>query len=134
MHGLITADHDGRPGVALRRHTRDWQDRPIRPASALRSRYYLRFTVVDRPGVLAQIAGVLGEHAISISEVVQQGVAKEGEAVTLVITTHMAERYGATRDAERPSTAPRAEGMAAAEWKARRCASLQPAVAPRNAR
>src|SRR6185436_3415213 len=37
----------------------------------LSGRYYLRFTVEDKPGVLAEIAGVLGRHGISIASVIQ---------------------------------------------------------------
>src|SRR5262249_12222701 len=48
-------------------------ERRIRAPGELKSRYYLRFGVVDRPGVLAQLAMILGEHEISISEVVQEG-------------------------------------------------------------
>jgi len=53
------------------------------------SLYYLRFMVVDRPGVLAQIAGELGRCGISISSVLQQG-RREGQTVPVVIKTHMA--------------------------------------------
>ncbi|MFQ5900817.1 MAG: homoserine dehydrogenase [Thermodesulfobacteriota bacterium] len=51
--------------------------------------YYLRFSVVDRPGVLSKISGVLGAHNISIASVIQEGRGK-GEAVPLVIITHHA--------------------------------------------
>jgi homoserine dehydrogenase len=51
--------------------------------------YYLRFSAVDKPGVLSRISGVLGAHNISISSVIQKG-RKVGEAVPLVITTHNA--------------------------------------------
>jgi homoserine dehydrogenase len=64
--------------------------RRIRAPGELESRYYLRFGVLDKPGVLAQIAGMLGEHDISISEVVQEGARQEGKPVTVVITTHRA--------------------------------------------
>jgi homoserine dehydrogenase len=53
------------------------------------SLYYLRFMVLDRPGVLSHIAGVLGKHGISISKVLQQG-RKEGQTVPVVIMTHQA--------------------------------------------
>jgi homoserine dehydrogenase len=66
------------------------KDRRIRAPGELESRYYLRFGVLDKPGVLAQIAGMLGEHEISISEVVQEGARMEGKPVTVVITTHRA--------------------------------------------
>ncbi|HXV68553.1 MAG TPA: ACT domain-containing protein, partial [Nitrospira sp.] len=60
------------------------------PMEEIRSLYYLRFTVVDRPGVLAQIAGELGRCGISISSMLQQG-RREGQTVPVVIKTHMAQ-------------------------------------------
>lgn len=67
------------------------QRRPLRlkPMEEIGSLYYLRFTVVDRPGVLAQIAGELGRCGISISSMVQQG-RREGQTVPVVIKTHTA--------------------------------------------
>jgi homoserine dehydrogenase len=65
-------------------------ERRIRDAGELTSRYYLRFGVVDKPGVLAQLASLLGEHQISISEVVQEGQREENQPVTVVVTTHRA--------------------------------------------
>jgi len=61
----------------------------LRAMEEISSLYYLRFTVVDRPGVLAQIAGELGRCGISISSMVQQG-RREGQTVPVVIKTHMA--------------------------------------------
>jgi homoserine dehydrogenase len=61
----------------------------MRPMEEITSLYYIRFMVVDRPGVLSQIAGVLGRYGISISSVLQQG-RKEGQTVPVVIMTHMA--------------------------------------------
>ncbi len=67
------------------------QRRPlrVRPMSDIQSLYYLRFMVVDQPGVLSQIAGVLGRQGISISTVLQQG-RKDGQTVPVVIRTHQA--------------------------------------------
>lgn len=67
------------------------QRKPLRLRSMeeISSLYYLRFTVVDRPGVLAQIAGELGRCGISISSMVQQG-RREGQTVPVVIKTHTA--------------------------------------------
>ncbi|MGE0643669.1 MAG: homoserine dehydrogenase [Nitrospira sp.] len=61
----------------------------LRPMEEISSLYYLRFTVVDQPGVLAQIAGELGRCGISISSMVQQGRG-EGQTVLVVIKTHNA--------------------------------------------
>jgi homoserine dehydrogenase len=63
---------------------------PIRSIDELVSEYYLRFMAVDRPGVLAKIAGVLGEHAISIASVIQRGRSESEETVPLVMRTHAA--------------------------------------------
>ena len=67
------------------------QRRPLRmrPMDEISSLYYLRFMVVDRPGVLAQIAGVLGQFGISISSMLQQG-RSAGQTVSIVIKTHLA--------------------------------------------
>jgi homoserine dehydrogenase len=64
--------------------------RPVRDIGMLETRYYLRFGVQDRPGVLAQIAGILGDHDISIAEVVQEGRSDPARAATVVIVTHRA--------------------------------------------
>ncbi len=65
----------------------------LAPASQIRSRYYLRFTIADRPGVLARLAQVLGEKGISIASVIQHDsgddTAEQG-SVPLVIMTHLA--------------------------------------------
>jgi homoserine dehydrogenase len=61
----------------------------VSPFTDVRSEYYLRFQVVDKPGVLSKIAGALGSHSISISSVIQKG-RKEESAVPIVIVTHHA--------------------------------------------
>jgi len=44
----------------------------ICPIGKIRSKYYIRFNVVDKAGVLAKIAGVLGKNNISIESVIQK--------------------------------------------------------------
>jgi homoserine dehydrogenase len=51
-------------------------------------RYYFRFSVYDRPGVLARIAGVLGERGVSIEQLVQQGRGSADVPVDVVMMTH----------------------------------------------
>jgi homoserine dehydrogenase len=67
------------------------QRRPlrIRPIENVTGLYYLRFMVLDRPGVLSQLSGALGKHDISISSVLQRG-RQEGQTVPVVMTTHIA--------------------------------------------
>jgi homoserine dehydrogenase len=57
------------------------------PIERVSSGYYLRLTVIDEPGVLAQIASVLGSHKIGISSVIQPE-GHEGDAVPLVLMIH----------------------------------------------
>jgi len=54
------------------------------------SRYYFRFSVLDRPGILSRIAGVLGQNNISIASVIQKETEEEKEHVPLVMLTHTA--------------------------------------------
>lgn len=63
--------------------------RRLRSIDEVVTRYYLRFDVADQPGVLARIAGVLGEHEISISSVLQHEPTREAR-VPLIILTHRA--------------------------------------------
>ena len=54
-----------------------------------KSDYYLRFSVVDRPGVLSKISGILGEHGVSIASLYQKERNKD-KRVSIIITTHRA--------------------------------------------
>lgn len=62
------------------------------PVAEVTGRYYIRITCEDRPGVLAKIAAVFGEHDISISSVLQHESqpAAEAKGVPVIITTHLA--------------------------------------------
>ncbi len=72
----------GRPAAGLK---------PLQPADAgaALSAYYLRFDVLDVPGVLAEIAGRLAEANVSIESMIQRGRAP-GEHVSIVMITHEA--------------------------------------------
>ncbi len=61
----------------------------IQPPDRFLSRYFLRFTVQDRPGVLSTLTGVLGEHHISIASVIQKEV-HPVDSVPLVMLTYEA--------------------------------------------
>jgi homoserine dehydrogenase len=75
------------------------QPRPLRPMAEVESRYYLRFTVADRPGVMASLAGALGAAGASIEQIVQQELPTEdGGPVEVVMVTHRA-REGAIQAA-----------------------------------
>jgi homoserine dehydrogenase len=67
-------------------------DLAILPVQELSMRYYLRFTVADRIGVLESMAGVFCRHNISVKSIAQWGhseVEKPGaEKVDIVVVTH----------------------------------------------
>jgi homoserine dehydrogenase len=63
---------------------------PLVPMDDIRSAYYLRVMAADRPGVLSQVAGILGQNDISIVSVLQKERAVVAEAVPVVMMTHEA--------------------------------------------
>ena len=64
----------------------------VRPPEEHESAYYVRLTVMDRAGVLARIAGALGDRDISIASVIQFQADADARTAELVITTHVARR------------------------------------------
>ncbi|MCL2669936.1 MAG: ACT domain-containing protein, partial [Syntrophaceae bacterium] len=59
------------------------------PFPEIRTNYYFRCSVLDRPGVLSRISGILGKNDISIAAFIQKRREREG-AVPIVMTTHKA--------------------------------------------
>ena len=62
--------------------------RELLPTADIESRYYFRFSVFDRPGVLSKITGTLGERGVSIEQMVQNGRGNSDVPVDVVILTH----------------------------------------------
>ena len=82
---LVDAAHHlqtGGPALALPRATAH-----MHAADDLRCAWYLNIDVLDRPGVLAAVAGVFGDHAVSIRSMEQLGM---GDEARLVFLTHVA--------------------------------------------
>ena len=65
------------------------KDVRVRDINEISMGYYLRFSVVDRPGVLSRITGVLGRHNISIASFLQRG-RMAGSKVPIFLLTHEA--------------------------------------------
>ncbi len=72
-----------------------FHERTIRPMSEMEGQYYILTSVEDRPGVLAEIAGVFGTSGVSLKSMWQEGM---GDEAQLVFITHRA-REGAFQDA-----------------------------------
>ena len=64
-------------------------DLPILPIEKLQTKYYIRFAVADRSGVLAAMASVFAKYEVSVRSVVQRGNA-EHSTVNLSYVTHTA--------------------------------------------
>ncbi len=84
---VARARRNGFAGLATRGI--QMQARPLTSLDEVRGRYYLRFQVHDRPGVLACLAGALGEAGVSIEQMVQEGGGgSSGLPVEIVMLTH----------------------------------------------
>ncbi|MCE5212475.1 MAG: homoserine dehydrogenase [Deltaproteobacteria bacterium] len=59
------------------------------PMDDIETKYYFRFSALDRPGVLSKISGILGKYNISIAACIQKARGKKG-AVPIVMTTYKA--------------------------------------------
>ena len=82
---LIDAAHNLRAGGSGR--TTIPEPAVIHSISDTSSQYYLTVEVADRPGVLATVAGVFGEHGVSIRSMEQEGL---GDEARLIFITHTA--------------------------------------------
>jgi len=60
----------------------------LKDQNDIRSKYYLRLRVLDKPGILAQITSLFAEHEISIEAVIQRP--SETECAHLLFATHEA--------------------------------------------
>ena len=91
---LVDICRNIRLGISRRVPLLSYQREHLRAAEIksiydITSTYYLRFTVVDRPGVLSRISGILGDLEISIASVIQKGRRAE-KAVYIYMLTHEA--------------------------------------------
>jgi homoserine dehydrogenase len=70
-----------------------WKEVPgqhIKPMDEIETQYYIRLSAADRPGVLARIATVFGDHEISISSAIQPESDEATQTAEIVIMTHPA--------------------------------------------
>ncbi|MCB1849622.1 MAG: homoserine dehydrogenase [Gammaproteobacteria bacterium] len=62
-------------------------DLPLLPIDQVETAYYLRLKVVDEPGVMARIAGILGDAGISIEAIQQKEPTVGGGEISLILLT-----------------------------------------------
>jgi homoserine dehydrogenase len=87
---VVSAAQDILSGGGSRVRWRLEPGKSVKPMAELETRYYLRLNVADQPGVLAQVARVLGDHRISISSVIQKAADSLSQTAEIVIMTHPA--------------------------------------------
>lgn len=68
---------------------------PIVSLAQREGEYYVRFEVLDRPGVVADIARILGKEQVSIASMIQRGQARNG-TVPLIMTFHKSKESAVT--------------------------------------
>ncbi|MEA3365565.1 MAG: homoserine dehydrogenase, partial [Candidatus Hydrogenedentes bacterium] len=61
--------------------------RPVLDIGAVISRYYIRLTTLDKPGVLGKVCTILGKSGVSIASFIQQEV-RDDKPVPVVLMTH----------------------------------------------
>ena len=71
--------------------------RTLKPMGEVETRYYVRFTVRDEPGVMAKLAGALGGEGVSIEQLVQGELPAPNQPATVVMITHRAQEAAVQR-------------------------------------
>jgi homoserine dehydrogenase len=78
----------------------------IKPISEINTRYYLRMSVADEPGVLARISQILGDNRISIASLIQKDTDTPTQTAEIVIMTHPANEAAMQRSIQEMSRLP----------------------------
>jgi homoserine dehydrogenase len=92
---LLVQTH-GRRVPLLSFHESAIEEIPLKKMEEVVMPFYMRFSALDRPGVLSTISGILGKNGISIASVIQKGRQVNG-AVPIVMMTHEAKEENAHR-------------------------------------
>ena len=87
---VINIAQDINVGIRRRPRIQLSNDKIIKPILEINTCYYLRMSIADQPGVLAQIAKTLGDHHISIASVIQKASDEKTQSAEIVLMTHPA--------------------------------------------
>jgi homoserine dehydrogenase len=86
VRALTTDPHNRVPHLAFQPN--ELSDTPVLPIDQVETAYYLRMNALDRPGVMAGIAGILGEEGISIEAIKQKEPEEGATHVPLIMLSH----------------------------------------------
>ncbi len=95
----------GRIGPAFGRPARCLERLPAAPMARHRGACYVRLMVLDRPGVFADVASILRDHAVSMEAILQRARAP-GEPVPVVMTLHDTEEAALVASLSQIATLP----------------------------
>jgi homoserine dehydrogenase len=95
----------GEYGPAFAMPVRNLAKLDVAPAGERRGRAYLRFTVADRPGVLAELTAAMRDAGVSIESLIQRGVGTDG-SVLIVMVTHEGPERSVTHALEKLEGSP----------------------------
>jgi homoserine dehydrogenase len=87
---IDVARHPNGTGPAMGQPAARLNARPLVPSGEIASEWYVRLTVVDRPGVMSDVTQVLAGRGISIESLVQKAPAPGQTEVPIALLTHMA--------------------------------------------
>lgn len=87
---IDVARHSNGTGPAMGLPANELSAQPLVPSGEIASEWYVRLTVVDRPGVMSDITQVLADRGISIESLVQKASEAGQSEVPIVLLTHMA--------------------------------------------
>lgn len=83
----LTSDPENRvPHLAFQADA--LSDLPILPMSEVETAYYLRMQAEDKPGVMAEVAQILGDNQISMEAILQKEPHDDTQFVTIIMLTH----------------------------------------------
>lgn len=68
-----------------------YEDIPIKPMSKMRSRFYVRLCILDRPGVLGEVGMLFGDSGVSIAQAMQKDSSNSEDAEFVIITHEVRE-------------------------------------------
>ena len=92
MGDIIDVIRDMVNGCTGRISNTCYRELPVKQCRDIRSKFFLRMQVENRPGVLASIASVFGEHKVSINKVVQK-IITDGMAEVVIVTDAVKEYH-----------------------------------------
>jgi homoserine dehydrogenase len=91
---IVSSAKDISLGVGNRFKWNPESGKRLKPMSEIETQYYLRINCADSPGVLAQIAKILGDHMISIASAIQKETDNATQTAEIVLMTHPAPEKG----------------------------------------